>query len=475
MYVSVSDERREKRLGLYEELGNEGSIVTRLKPGRADRDQTVCCGNESDIMTSSERAPLLTIHTPLAPLPAPLTMSPVTPLSPSPTCPNTPPPPTVEDGSVSTVVNGAVVTVSAQHQDVFQQYRLYTANHGITACPRRGAGIITLHKLVFPDPVPVGMVIDHIDRNPFNNVVSNLRLVTPRFNCKNRAFRKGTNAYKGVHRHGKSFRAMWGKPIGTFKTARQAKVIRIVHAITEGDPDAVALETDIDMSDSEVAWAQDWLINVGPASRNAFGQGTVYLRKTGRWEVQLHGDFIGTYPTRDDADQARKQAVEARARAIQEEDNSVPIPCTEEGHAFLTATNGSRVLVDDDIYRRFYRYRIWIKNDGYAVAKNKLLHHYVVERKKGQCIDHKNHDRLDNRRSNLRATTASTNNRNRSTTAVSGYLGVYKRKYGFQAVLLDTTVTPAKRLTKMCKSAKAASDWRCEQARKIFPQDYSDL
>lgn len=72
-------------------------------------------------------------------------------------------------------------------------------------------GIVTyLHKLIFGD-VPKGKLIDHIDRNPLNNLRSNLREATSSQNNINKApyaVFKGTSKYKGVSKtsHG-TFRA----------------------------------------------------------------------------------------------------------------------------------------------------------------------------------------------------------------------------------------------------------------------------
>ena len=74
-----------------------------------------------------------------------------------------------------------------------------------------------------------GMVIDHRDRNPFNNVFSNLRLCTQRQNTWNQGLRKGnTSGVKGVNllptgRFHARIRTEEGiKLLGNFKTIEEA-------------------------------------------------------------------------------------------------------------------------------------------------------------------------------------------------------------------------------------------------------------
>lgn len=57
-------------------------------------------------------------------------------------------------------------------------------------------------------PIPEGMHIDHINGNPVDNRIENLRLVTRFQNMKNRRQRKpNRSGYKGVFEHGAKWRA----------------------------------------------------------------------------------------------------------------------------------------------------------------------------------------------------------------------------------------------------------------------------
>lgn len=86
--------------------------------------------------------------------------------------------------------------------------------------------------------------------------------------------------------------------------------------------------------------------------------------------------------------------------------------------------------VDDEWFDLVTRYGRWYYNDGYAITYRKgrriRMHRLIMRAKQGQRIDHRNHNTLDNRKANLRFSTLTQNNCNRSKgrNNTSGYIGV---------------------------------------------------
>ena len=85
-----------------------------------------------------------------------------------------------------------------------------------------------LHKLLLD--IPKGLMCDHINRNPFDNRRSNLRIVTRSDNERNTTKRcNNTTGYKGVVRNGTKYGAQATKDgvhywLGTYDTVKEAAV-----------------------------------------------------------------------------------------------------------------------------------------------------------------------------------------------------------------------------------------------------------
>lgn len=107
----------------------------------------------------------------------------------------------------------------------------------------------------------------------------------------------------------------------------------------------------------------------------------------------------------------------------------------------IALSNGGETWVDDEDYEKYKGYKWHRGATGYAMCfelgkghgKRKMLrlHRLVMNAPDGVFVDHRNTDRLDNRKSNLRFADHHTNGYNRRKqrpTSTSQFKGVYQRR-----------------------------------------------
>jgi hypothetical protein len=106
----------------------------------------------------------------------------------------------------------------------------------------------------------------------------------------------------------------------------------------------------------------------------------------------------------------------------------------------IPLTKGFITIVDDDDYEYLNQFK-WraqglvyaVRDDfsnGRANRKQIYMHREITGAKKGEVVDHLNHQTLDNRKSNIRVCSQTFNNANHRmrTDNTSGYKGVYWNK-----------------------------------------------
>lgn len=128
-----------------------------------------------------------------------------------------------------------------------------------------------------------------------------------------------------------------------------------------------------------------------------------------------------------------------------------------------------RILVDDSDLWILSAYNWWLHKGTttyYARANTDrgriYLHRYIMSPEEGKVVDHLNGNGLDNRRSNLRVVTLSTNGHNRVKTkypkGVRFHRGQYRAVFthpllGYK-IILDSFLSPAEAHNKYCDYVK---------------------
>lgn len=105
-------------------------------------------------------------------------------------------------------------------------------------------------------------------------------------------------------------------------------------------------------------------------------------------------------------------------------------PLPVDGCCWIPLTKGRWALVDKES-EALVSDRNWVvTSHGYATANRVYMHRLIVGASTGVIVDHKNHNKLDNRRENLRLTTqvGNTQNKQISKNNQSGYKGVHWHK-----------------------------------------------
>ena len=103
----------------------------------------------------------------------------------------------------------------------------------------------------------------------------------------------------------------------------------------------------------------------------------------------------------------------------------------EENNTLFIKVGDKEVIIDKENLLKFYPYRLTINSKGYVLCgKQRRLHRLIVDCPKNMQVDHINHNKLDNRKCNLRIVTNFENQMNRPITSNTGEFGISKHKDG---------------------------------------------
>lgn len=92
----------------------------------------------------------------------------------------------------------------------------------------------------------------------------------------------------------------------------------------------------------------------------------------------------------------------------------------------IPLTQGQVTIVDDEDFEWLMKNSWCVNSAGYAFSQKGLMHRRILKARKGEVVDHINHDPLDNRRCNIRLGTQSANMMNRRKTIREGFTSKYR-------------------------------------------------
>lgn len=275
-----------------------------------------------------------------------------------------------------------------------------------------------VYNAAYGVPVPPGKVIDHLDRNPLNNTITNLEARTYSENAYNITRAPNKTGFKGVtpyqNNYGETrYQANFdGHCSGGHLTPRRARCVRITYFKLKDMKVALENEEEIGMMKEEEEQAmEDYLVWEGRVGKNSkWGEGCVCWDRA--WVAMFESRYLGRYKKEEEGWEAVRTARRRKAEKLAAEDADHKVVRDEDGDACLITKKGERIKVDDDIYFRFYRGGIHV-NKGYSKVGDDTLHKIVCSKDQPHhVIDHINRNKLDCRRANLRSITVSENNAN---------------------------------------------------------------
>jgi len=290
---------------------------------------------------------------------------------------------------------------------------------------------ITVHKFIWnvllKREIPEEMIVDHVDGDPLNFTLENLRVVTYSQNNHNKTS-KGSKVsqYRGVGINGNNWAARFGtKYLGNAQTVEDAAKIWDAYIIKHVDRNSLHLN--FEYTDEQ----KDDIVKQ-PDRQKAEKKGDdlpkgVYqvLRKEKVCYTVFIGKYLGSTFERDEAIKMAENYREAEEKKKMNEHYSQPILRNENGEAIIPLSGklgkGKFTIVTDSTWHDLMLFSWHLTSDNYCASSRDrwLMHSYLtrfwVRNQGDDVIDHvKNgvENRLDNRLSNLRLVSWSLNNSN---------------------------------------------------------------
>jgi hypothetical protein len=291
--------------------------------------------------------------------------------------------------------------------------------------------LIELHKI--KPTTEKHKIVDHINNNPLDNRLDNLRFVTASENSQNSKKRKNTSSiYKGVSK----YRNQWRTSITLNQKYYYAYYENELHAAHQYNLwiDKFKLTTAnkniIDIPNDFIEYTKTNIKKLHQHITKQYNKYKIHITLLYKYLPYYYESFNkleNAIKIRDiilkTKELKQKLNIEIKHNLINEYDQHI-----------IKTNKNEDIVVDKDLYNELNQY-IWHKNtQGYASTninkKTISMTKYILKYNGKDVIDHINGNKLDNRKENLRIVTYTQNAQNKSKreNTTSKYIGVYFRK-----------------------------------------------
>lgn len=282
---------------------------------------------------------------------------------------------------------------------------------------------------IMKQEIPKEHVVDHKDNDPFNNTIDNIHVVPQWMNSQNRSKKSGCSSiYMGVSKlkdkekyhaevrfNGNRFHAYYDNEI---HAAHQYNLWIDEHGLITAKRNMIEIPTDF------VKWVSKISLKELPTGITKSGK---------KFQAIIYSNDIrenlGKFDQLEDAIKARKEAEEKKLKITKENLLETPKTFNKEGQCIFK-TGDNEVIIDENMFYDIIQYSWRITSNGYVQGgvngKTIKLARYIMEYNGELYVDHKNNNKLDNRKSNLEIVDPLQNSRNKSANknSTSQYVGV---------------------------------------------------
>lgn len=375
--------------------------------------------------------------------------------------------------------------VSPEHFEQLNQHKWHKSKNYITAHINKKT--IPIHRFIFTNILNEdinGKFIDHMDNNPLNNTLKNLRIVTCSENTRNREKTKNAaSKYYGVFKSGEETGKIWKTMvIINNKSTSSLYFESELHA---------AYQYDLLCKENNLTTAKlnniEKPIDFVPYKKKEKGK-IAFSKQSNKYTVQIISNgkkhYFGSYENIEDALRIRNIKKEEILNNEKEEKErklkETEIKRNEKGECIIEHFNRKKErvgesIVDEEIYYELMKYKWSLTNKVYSHArvngKNVLLSRHIMNCCDSKYfVDHINGNTFDNQRSNLRIVTPQQNNLNKKSAknSSSKFTGVQWNKQSGKWMATITLNGKAKYLGSFDNELDAAAKRKTECDKVIL-------